>query len=557
MPPPERQPDKPPLLPVGAGGDPAEGSADPVGPTTGAQYKCKSFNYNQEKHIPFPAPRSPFLAFFLIKVNGVDLVNGINSNRPQYVTYFDFEIVGDGYTECNFRIFDPMWDVVEGEVLDNNEVLRDYRRDREKYSEIGALSTVQFGYANGVFPNSNPERNQQPLIDLWSPVYPMFLYDYQPKFLGYGVEIDVKLMCFFGAAVGGVAENRAWTATPIATQDPANPGIFEEKCNQFGATPCSPKSAPLLETGTQFGTPVPNNMPFVQPGIDSATFLRRVVGPLAMDANSVNEKNVPQNGASAVLFTADDNVLHMHDGIPGSNHVREYFYARQQFGTVLSFRPQVNGIALANFAGATVYVNGFDPKTGEPIRVEIDAGEINKTASYNTGELEDSYKIWDGKKTTTLNNIVPTTQANLGTMVIEGANMLVRAKQFAATAELVVLGDPLIKPMRQVLVIVMTFRKKKDGRVIPRIHYTSGIWTVSKVRHIIQNGEFITNLELYRNDKITPEGLREISSIFNDAFVDSDKEDGAKNQPPAETGSGGQQEQAGLQNNYPTNDLLR
>jgi hypothetical protein len=278
-----------------------------------------------------------------------------------------------------------------------------------------------------------------------------------------------------------------------------------------------------------------------------------------MDGASVNQTNIPQQGASEVTFSPDDNVLHMHNGLPGSNHVREYFYARQRFGTVLSFRPQVNGAALANFAGAKVVMTGYGPDG--PIYAEIDSNELKDAKTTGGGEINnDAEKIFDGRRTTTLGTVIPTTQPNLASLVIEGVNMLARSKYFANTAELVVLGDPLIKPMRNVLIIVMTYRKKKNGRIVPRIHYTSGIWGISEVRHIIQNGEFITNLTLYRNDKLTPEGLKEASELYKNAFVDPSGTDGIQDQPPpdeTQAPSETAQANAGLQNNYPTNDVLR
>jgi hypothetical protein len=83
-------------------------------------------------------------------------------------------------------------------------------------------------------------------------------------------------------------------------------------------------------------------------------------------------------------------------------------------------------------------------------------------------------------------------------------------------AVLIVMGDPSIKPMRNVLVVVLTNKQRANGTYITVPHYTSGIWGIMSVRHVIQNGEFITQLSLFRNDAINEDGQLNTNVIDTD-----------------------------------------
>lgn len=421
------------------------------------------------------------------------MVNG-KSERPQYVTYFDFEMIGDGYTECNIRVFDPRWDVGQGEDVDSKEGGFNLK--------AGDPCTVQFGYSRGQLPGL-PEigRDEDPL---WSPVYPMFVNDYQPKFLGYGVEIDIKLLCSAQAFTATQMNFRLYQK-PTSTDNEVNPGIFETICQENGWTPCAPASHAVGEFAAGTETPAYTDPVFVQNGIDDMAFLRYWVMPNAIPRGSQEADGTPNEAMTILWYEPDTNVAHMHNHLFNTPHVREYVYARQQHGTILSFRPQMNGLATSQYGGATIEMASTDSKTGEMITVKLDPQKIPGMPSTGDQVDQNFVQIASDQKVT-LGRYLPTTQTNIANITAEGVGAMMRARYMSNQATLIVMGDPSIKPLRNVLVIVLTNKQRVNGTFITVPHYTSGIWGIMSVRHVIQNGEFITQLSLFRNDAINEDG---------------------------------------------------
>ena len=498
-----RLPDRPPINgPGDGGGANTENSASWFGGATTGGFSCLSFDAKKETIIPFPSPPSPFFPWYIIRVNDMDLVSGV-SGRPQYITYFDFEMVGGGHTECNIRLFDPRWDVAQGEAIDSAQGGFNLK--------AGSPCVVQFGYSHGHLPGM-PEIS----IDedyLWSPKYPMFVNDYQPKFLGYGVEIDIKLLCASQAFVGTQMNFRLYQL-PTSTGDVVKPGIFETICEENGWTPCAPASKAVGEFAAGIETPAQTDPTFVQNGIDDMAFLRYWVMPNAIPEGSNEADGTPNEAMTILRYEPDTNIAHMHNHLFNTPHIREYVYARQQHGTILSFRPQITGLPIANYGGASIEMAGVDGKTGKLITVTLDPG--NMPGMPSTGDQAQQEVAQPGAdQKVKLGRYLPTTQTNIANMTAEGVGAMMRARTFANRATLIVLGDPSIKPMRNVLVIVLTNKQRANGTYITVPHYTSGIWGIESVRHVIQNGEFITQLSLFRNDAINEDGQNNTKIVFS------------------------------------------
>lgn len=499
-----RMPDRPPVSgPGDGGGVNVTNAPSPFGGSTTGAYTCLSFNPKKETFIPYPAPPSPFFPWYVIRINGKDLVNG-KSERPQYVTYFDFEMIGDGYTECNIRVFDPRWDVAQGEDVDSREGGFNLR--------AGDPCTVQFGYSRGQLPGL-PEVGQEE-DHLWSPVYPMFVNDYQPKFLGYGVEMDIKLLCAAQAFTATQMNFRLYQM-PTSSGQETEPGIFETICQENGWRPCAPASRATPEFAAGTETPASTDPTFVQNGIDDMAFLRYWVMPNAIPVGSQEADGTPNEAMTILRYEADTNIAHMHNHLFNTPHVREYVYARQRHGTILSFRPQMNGLATAQYGGATIEMAGMDGKTQEIISVQLDPSSIPGMPSTGDQVDQNYTKIASDQKVK-LGRYLPTTQTSIANITVEGVGAMMRARYMSNQAVLIVMGDPSIKPMRNVLVVVLTNKQRANGTYITVPHYTSGIWGIMSVRHVIQNGEFITQLSLFRNDAINEDGQLNTNVIDTD-----------------------------------------
>lgn len=525
----------PPSPPPNGGGGGGGG-----GPAFGP-FQCLGYNPESDRIVPYPMPSNPYFAYFTISILGVDLVGSVDLStpdgsggaklltpqRPQYVTYFEFTEMLGGMTEAHVRLFDPNWDVVEGKFLDP------LRNTSDNWiPEEFANSAMSFGYARSSLERSTPFGEGAP-EQLWSNIHLMRLMTYHPEFVGYGVEME---MYFIGntALNNLIAKSRVHNDERICSGDPDNPGMIERICqeNDKNWEMCTARTAPLTENGAGLDSNAPAPRQLVQDNISDVALFSRTTDMCAMD-DMLGPDGQPNAAFYAWQYDTTRNMIHYHPPIGALNGVpyaREYTYARQQYGAVISFKPDVMGAGLAQLSGMRSIVQLFDTH-----RKSYEQRVVDQRTAPNgmvTGDrvsdgtipaLNTSDQAGDRVDAT---RFLFSSQPNARLGWVEGLQMWQAARFFNLQAELTVIGDPLIRPGWKIAVKVITYRMDEDGRIIPRIHYTSGGWIIMKVRHTISGGQFLTQLSLLRNDAFTggrpvDQPQQGVSETSADPFLDS------------------------------------
>jgi hypothetical protein len=524
------------------------------------------------------SPYSPYISIIYTPKKGTasfDLASGDPDGRPRWLTYFELHERLGGLSTARARLFDTGADIIVNAVSENNSDSLDsvgnpqYDSEsatRLSVSDFDPLDNVKiiFGYASSsaeiaednsifgtVFPGSMGMQSLKidPLSKFVAPRREMFLQNYQPRFLGYGVEID---LVFADASAIAALESKTktyvkddGTGLVIASgqqggvpdsQSSTDLGIVEEICAEHGWQVCSEKTAKLLSYEGH-ATNELRDRPIVQSGKDDITFLREKLAPSAMSATS--------NAAAYSVYldssgtSPEPPTLHFHPPNLSAPASRSYYYTRSRLGTVLRFEPVVNGQLIALFGGVTAVLAGTDMVTKKPISSKSQSTDPdNNSLPGNPLPTETTYQE-DGPDGVVSKTVSPTTLNNSPDKNKEeqqGAAQSFRQSGSLAslTAQMVVLGDPKVRAGMTVDISIEVFNPAGSGDSLgwdylvdstqgilgsiflnrptpPRelyvkrgLHYTSGKWLVSEVRHVIQGGEYLTYLELLRNTLQTP-----------------------------------------------------
>jgi|WetSurSiteA1Bulk_404760.scaffolds.fasta_scaffold00002_102 hypothetical protein len=485
----------------------------PVSEQLGAKaksgFRCKAAKDLVEPGMfPYPLPPNPFHATFSCQIGGIfnpdtrKLDGGfdLTPKRPQYITYFEYtERLGSETDSFRIRMFDPEWDSIEQEVLrkcnpdyipvsvGSISVMRpdgagvpfsrkeNKNQVREKFIYSGFENmSLTWGYVSSDF--TTGERT--PVSFVSSPRMAR-LMGYQPTFVGWGVDLELtglatdilsKLEGGEDSYIGGEYE----TPTDIARK-------IAERNNW--PDPCLEQSKVVPgDDGKPKNWEKPSKM-------DDLTFLQTIVAPLAISAEDENR------GGFMVNFDNEKKMLHFHSVPYNLPIIREYEYARNRTGAIISYKPEVNGIAMVNLGASTTIAQGYDTLNKEPITVEVDAS-VTKDAQVEGGvttfrteptpdSLDHAIREEFGDK------YFDSSLNSKEAVRIEATNYFTSLRKFAMTATLRIIGDPLIKPMRRIRIIV------NSSRGVP--HFVSGTWFIQEVKHIIKNGSYFCDLSLFRH----------------------------------------------------------
>jgi hypothetical protein len=530
-----------------------------------------------DKATPAYIPRSPYSPYVSIKYTGkeggsMELAAG-SDGRPKWLTYFEFHERLGGLATARARLFDTGGDIIVEAVSGSSTVNQDsvgnpqYDPDvaiRTAASQFNALDNVKlvFGYAPSVeesindesifgiiFPGSmgEEERRIDPLAKLVAPRREMYLQNYQPRFLGYGVEID--LVFADASAIAGL-ESKTRTYTKEETNNKEgkviasgqqgggiptgdNLGIVETICKEHGWQVCSEKTKRLqsydaLDSNTKIDRPV------VQSGKDDITFIRETLAP-----NAESEQSDSSAYNAFLDSSTQPSTLHFHPPNLASPASRSYYYTRSRNGTVLRFEPVVNGQLVALFGGVTSVLAGTDMVSNEPISSTASPGDSNSNTLPGTPLPEETEYQEDGPEGPVKKTVAPKvyrSSADKNTGEQKGAAQSFRqsGSLAALSAQMVVLGDPTIRAGVTIDVSIEVFNPAGSGDALgwdylvdstqgilgsiflnrpeaPKelysargLHYTSGKWMVMEVRHVIQGGEYLTYLDLMRNTLQSP-----------------------------------------------------
>jgi hypothetical protein len=195
-----------------------------------------------------------------------------------------------------------------------------------------------------------------------------------------------------------------------------------------------------------------------------------------------------------MFYDNTDQTCHVEPIIPNAVEIkahRSYTYGRKRSGAVISFKANINTGALVAFGAEESKVSGINYSSKEPINMSV---STNSPATQPTaGPQRDPVKI-NGKLAS---RTYQTSQQTDAGMYAEALNMKQRAELFNMTSELTIVGDPLIRPSMFVDLTVLSY-KQEGIYSVPYVHFTSGLFAIESVRHVMQGGEYISVLELRR-----------------------------------------------------------
>ena len=538
-------------------------------------FPCVTLEKNNSAYIP-RSPYAPYLSVIYTSSNGVsiDLASG-DDGRPRYITYFEYHETLGGLGTARVRLFDTGGDIILEAISGNAGVQVDTvgnpKTDPDSpkkaaTSQFSILDNVKltFGYAPSVeeeikdasifgtiFPGrlGEEERKIDPLNKFVAPRKEMFLQNYQPRFLGYGVELD---LVFADASAIAALEEKTRTFTNdggtdgkeakvIASgqqggvpEEGSQLGIVETICKEHGWQACTAATSELINFDT-LDDNTESNRHIVQTGKDDMAFIREKLIP----ASKV--KGEQSAGYMAYVDSSTKpSTLHFHPPNLRAPSDRVYRYTRSRNGTVIRFEPVVNGELIALFGGISATYAGINPVTKQTISTK--ASSDDDTGNNSPGASLPSEKTYqeDGVDGVVEKTVKPNTVRNSPDRDLEEQRGAVQSFRqsgslAALSGQLVVLGDPKIRAGMNIDLEVEVFNPSGSGDALgwdyladatkgilgslpfvnqpasPKelyfsrgLHYTSGKWHVLEVRHIIQGGEYLTYLELMRNTLLSP-----------------------------------------------------
>jgi len=542
-----------------------------------------SSNKASAAYIP-RSPYSPYISIMYTPKKGTasfDLASGDPGGRPRWLTYFELHERLGGLSTARARLFDTGGDIIVNAVSGDNSTEVDSvgnpQYDSESatrlaVSDFDPLDNVKiiFGYAPSsaeiaeddsifgtIFPGSMGSESIKidPLKEFVAPRREMYLQNYQPRFLGYGVEIDLVFADSSALAAlesktkthvkdkdntgrviasGTTADTVPVIQSMVGDGDMSLPelGIVETICAEHNWLACTEKTKPLLSYESSVNNELADR-PITQTGKDDITFLREKLAPSAAN----------DDGSSAYAVYLDSSTkpstLHFHPPVLNAPAGRSYYYTRSRLGTVLRFEPVINGQLIALFGGVSAVLAGTDMVSKQPISSKSQSTDPDSNSlPGNPLPTQTTYQE-DGPEGVLSKTVSPTTlnsspDKNKEEQLGAAQSFRQSGSLAALTAQMVVLGDPKVRAGMNVDISIEVFNPAGSSDALgwdylvdstqgilgsiflnrptpPRelyakrgLHYTSGKWMVAEVRHVIQGGEYLTYLELLRNTLQTP-----------------------------------------------------
>lgn len=383
-------------------------------------------------HVPTPeqvAPGAPFVQLYLELSDG----KFVKLAMWKYLQKLQHKIFAHGELgEVDITLFDQEFMYLEKFVVGGTG--RGY---------------LQYGWYNG------------PLTKLRE----FIVMSYQPEFLAHGLRLNLKLSD--KQVVNNVEQwNRSFppalgTKYPVRISDIVKSIMKEDGFSKFDIEP----TTPLKEN------PETNDVEFRQTGVNNWHFITVSLCPKAKSAST---------GQTGYRFTVTDDTVIFKPLPQSPEYKREYIFARDQYGTVKSWAPQINGMVFLAQGGGELVCAGYDPATKKPIYRVVDLESATKLKIANK-TIDKKVKAHTGRHASLPFN-------SLAKVDAWAENKYTRARESVVTARLEVLGDPKLFPLDYVKVTALL----TDGSP----HYTSGGYYVNEVVNTITPGSFTTEMML-------------------------------------------------------------
>ena len=308
-------------------------------------------------------------------------------------------------------------------------------------SHIGSEVEFQFGWID-----SSGRR-------LSSYVFKGQIIDYSPGFLPEGIKVEIRTVASGSIPLMGKEKNRSFRGTPSE--------IVKQICKEDGIE-CE------VDETQEVGT-------FYQQNETDYQFILQKLLPFATQ----------HSNQSPFTVVWSDNKLQFKRLKLESKPEKTFAYNARHTGydPLISFEPEIKGSLLLgiNSTGERVRAPVYNPITKTRRVFEIDQRSVKNVKL-------DTKKVSIGAES------LRPISTETGKELIALRNLWGRSADIPITARAVIFGDPDIRPLSNVKILVYL---KSKHRV--KLHYTSGIYQVVGVKHTISVGEFQTELTLVRN----------------------------------------------------------
>lgn len=303
---------------------------------------------------------------------------------------------------------------------------------------------LQYGWLNGPL---TPVRRMQTIL-------------YQPKFEAFGTYLNIT---FSDYAIANVPQihDRAFPPSlgikyPVVLSELVEKIMREDGYTKFDIE----ETVPIEQTDEDY------DVAFRQQSENNLHFIAFKIAPYAVSKST---------GEAGYNFSINDDTVTFRP-YKRSNLVpkRVYLFARDPYGTMVSWAPQVNGTAYLVGGGGKLNAESYDPKEKKPIIKEVTIQKSGQVVVKDGG----GSGVYTGRQAT----LAFDAKDRVGSW---GKHKVTRARELAITSTATVLGDPGLAPLDYIEVYVI----KADGGY----HYTSGGYFLQKVENSISKGKFETN----------------------------------------------------------------
>jgi hypothetical protein len=403
-------------------------------------------------------PPNPHVPWAWLTINGTEVTIDETTKKPRHLESFtcDFKVETIGTFE--FVLFDPEYDRVEELIAKSN-----------------GQCTFQFGY---VYP------------DYKSSPYEGFILSYTPEFLRDGIRIHLAGMTM-GLKLSQKQLTKGWADKRISD-------IVEQiaKDNGFETTDDNGRSTIDKTTLVNFREGLESTEFFSKTWHQSSTAWSFVIEQLQRQAVKDSDKKeggfvfyIEEGGKSGKP------ILHFHppryDEDPPEAHK---FIWRDKKTSVISFSPNYNGNLLATMLMGGTTQQGYT--SAENVSIEGIKLQNVETKDQGTGTAADGTAtqtrspVSKEENEPTARNVKFSPTDDMAEN--ESKFWWYRYAWLASfTGELVVVGDPKLRPFKMFDIVV---EKATGGN-----HWTSGKYWSQGIQHTIQGGEYTTTVHLWRD----------------------------------------------------------
>ena len=224
-----------------------------------------------------------------------------------------------------------------------------------------------------------------------------------------------------------------------------------------------------------------STMEYVQHLLSIAKGKGSVQDGVPTNSDFVMRTEAGDSGKTRIVISSD---------VPRRSVVANYVVGREVMGEMIEFSPQVMGSIILSLGGGKQVGIGVDPETKSVRKVmSTHLEDQPRTGDVTVHPVSAQPNQYHQLPFSSLADIEGFTKGNRAT---------IDKNQFPATA--VVLGNPLLKPLDQINVVVL--KSNASGAVDQvtdrSLATTSGVYRILEVEHIISAGMFRSNLTLYR-----------------------------------------------------------